>query len=47
MSIFVTYDELHRIVLAEFAEIFVHADIQRLPTGDPRKLRLFLVDNFY
>ncbi|MCB9151225.1 MAG: hypothetical protein H6641_20895 [Caldilineaceae bacterium] len=47
MSISATYDELHRIALAEFAEIVVYADIQRLPTGDPRKLRLFLVDNSF
>lgn len=41
------YEELREIALHEFAEIVVHAEIQRLPTGDPRKLRLSIVDNSF
>lgn len=44
MAISATYEELRRIALAEFSEIVVYAELHRLPTGDPRKLRLSLVD---
>ncbi len=47
MLISATYEELHHIALQEFNEIVVYAEIQRLPTGDPRKLRLSLVDNSF
>ena len=47
MAISATYEELRQIALAEFSEIVVFAEVQRLPTGDPRKLRLSLVDHSF
>lgn len=45
MPISATYERLQQIAQAEFGELVVQAEIQRLLTGDPRKLRLTLVDN--
>jgi len=47
MPISATYEELQHIALDEFGELVVQAEIQRLPTGDPRKLRLTLIDNSF
>lgn len=47
MPISETYDGLSRIVLEEFSDIVVQTEIQRLPTGDPRKLRLHIIDSSY
>ena len=47
MPISAIYDELSRITLEEFSDIVVMAEIQRLPTGDPRKLRLYIGDRSY
>jgi hypothetical protein len=47
MPISATYEDLRRIALEEFGEIVAHAEVQRLPTGVPRKLRLFLVDGSF
>ena len=38
------YNALSRIALAEFDDIVVDAMILALPTGDPLKLRLDIVD---
>jgi hypothetical protein len=45
MSISATYEALRQIAETEFADIVVQDAILRLPTGDPQKLRLALVDN--
>jgi hypothetical protein len=45
MAIFAIYETLRHIALAEFSEIVVQAVILRLPTGDPQKLRLTLLDD--
>lgn len=45
MSISAIYDELRHIALQEFGEIILDAEFERLPTGDTRKLRLFLLDD--
>lgn len=42
-----TYEALRRIAQEEFGELVVVAEIQRLSTGDPRKLRLTLVDHSF
>ncbi len=47
MPISATYEALRRIAQEEFGELVVVAEIQRLSTGDPRKLRLTLVDNSF
>lgn len=39
-----TYNALKAIALQEFADFVVHAEILKLPTGDPLKLRLSIVD---
>jgi len=41
------YDDLSHITLEEFSDIVVTTEIQRLPTGDPRKLRLHIIDKSY
>jgi hypothetical protein len=45
MSISATYETVRQIALTEFGEVVFAAEIMRLPTGDPRKLRLTLLDN--
>jgi hypothetical protein len=45
MSISATYEALRYVALTEFGEIVLEAEIIRLPTGDPRKLRLTLLEN--
>ena len=45
MAISATYKTLRHIALTEFSEIVVQAVILRLPTGDPHKLRLTLLDD--
>lgn len=47
MAIFATYETLRRIVLTEFGDVVVTTDIQQLPTGDARKLRLQMVNNSF
>lgn len=47
MTISRIYEKLQHIALEEFNEIVVQTEIQRLPTGDPRKLRLFLLDDSF
>lgn len=44
MTILTTYEALRRIALNEFADVVVNARIITLPTGDPLKLRLDIVD---
>jgi len=45
MSSLTTYNALGEIAAAEFADIVVSAQVLCLPTGDPLKLRLDLVDH--
>ncbi len=45
MGISATYEAVHQIALTEFDEIVIQAEIMRFSTGDPRKLRLTLLDN--
>ena len=47
MAISTLYEELRQIVATEFGAIVIDAEIQRLPTGDPRKLRLLLIDTSF
>ncbi|MEZ4731913.1 MAG: DUF6516 family protein [Caldilineaceae bacterium] len=47
MAISATYEALYHIALTEFGDIVVKAEIQRLPTGDPRKVRLHLIDSSF
>ena len=44
MPIFDTYNRLATIALNEFSDIVVNAQVFALPTGDPLKLRLDIVD---
>ena len=44
MPILDTYNRLATIALNEFADIVVNAQVFALPTGDPLKLRLDIVD---
>ena len=44
MPISIVYRALQGIALREFADIVIHAHILSLPTGDPLKLRLDIVD---
>jgi hypothetical protein len=44
MPILAVYRALETIALNEFADVVVHARIVFLPTGDPLKLRLDIVD---
>lgn len=45
MSSLATYTALRKIAAAEFADLVVSAQVLSLPTGDPLKLRLDLVDH--
>lgn len=45
MAIFETYDALRRIAAVEFSDIILRADVLQLPSGDPLKLRLHLIDD--
>lgn len=47
MPISATYDRLREIALTEFDDIVVRAEILRLPTADPLKLRLNLLDDSF
>jgi hypothetical protein len=47
MSISATYDTLRQIASVEFDDIVVYTEVTRLPTGDPLKLRLNLVDSSF
>lgn len=47
MAISAIYESLRQIAVTEFGDIVVTAEIQRLPTGDPRKLRLGVVDKSF
>jgi len=40
-----TYNALRKIAATEFADVVVSAQVLSLPTGDPLKLRLDLVDH--
>ncbi len=44
MTISTTYGVLKTIALSEFGDVVVSAQIMSLPTGDPLKLRLDIVD---
>ena len=44
MSSWTIYNALGRIALAEFGDIVVGVTVMALPTGDPLKLRLDIVD---
>ena len=44
MPISATYKSLARIALDEFGDIVAQAEVLQLPTGDPRKVRLRIVD---
>jgi hypothetical protein len=44
MTISTTYEALKTIALDEFGDVVVSAQIMSLPTGDPLKLRLDIVD---
>jgi hypothetical protein len=44
MPISEIYEELRQIALSDYGDIVVQVAIIRLPTGDPLKLRLNLVD---
>jgi hypothetical protein len=44
MTISMTYEVLKTIALSEFGDVVVSAQIMSLPTGDPLKLRLDIVD---
>lgn len=44
MTISTTYEALKTIVLNEFGDVVVNTRIVSLPTGDPLKLRLDIVD---
>ena len=44
MPILTTYKSLRAIALREFDDIIFNAQIMSLPTGDPLKLRLDIVD---
>jgi hypothetical protein len=45
MSNWTIYNALREIAAAEFADVIVGAQVLSLPTGDPLKLRLDLVDH--
>ncbi|MBE2236216.1 MAG: hypothetical protein IAE81_00395 [Caldilineaceae bacterium] len=47
MSISSLYNHLRQIAVDEFADIVVEAEIEALSTGDPRKLRLSIVDGSF
>ncbi len=47
MPISETYRTLRAIALSEFADIVVNAQIMTLPTGDPVKLRLEIVEGSF
>lgn len=47
MAISAIYESLRQIAVTEFGDIVVTTETQRLPTGDPRKLRLGVVDNSF
>ena len=44
MPILTVYRALQQIALNEFADIVVQAQVMALPTGDPLKLRLDVID---
>ena len=44
MTISAVYDKLARVVTGEFGDVVLRARVLRLPTGDPIKLRLDIVD---
>ncbi len=44
MTILMTYEALKTIALNEFGDVVVSAQIMSLPTSDPLKLRLDIVD---
>jgi hypothetical protein len=47
MSISAIYESLRQIAEEEFGDIVVHTELELLPTGDPRKLRLHVVDGSF
>lgn len=47
MSILQIYEELEAIALADFADVIVSSQVMTLPTGDPLKLRLDVVDGSF
>jgi len=44
MAVSMIYRTLRTIALSEFGDVVVSAEILRLPSGDPKKLRLDIVD---
>jgi hypothetical protein len=47
MSISAIFDVVRHIVTDEFADIVVDTDLELLPTGDPRRLRIWLIDSSF
>lgn len=47
MGIWQTYKALEQLALANFADIVVAAQVMLLPSGDPLKLRLQLLDDSF
>ena len=47
MRISEIFDDLRRIALNEFGDMVASAEVEALPTGDPRKLRLHLIDDTF
>ena len=47
MPIPAIYERSRQIVEVEFADIVVYTEIEELLTGDPRKLRLHIVDGSF
>ena len=47
MSISAVYENVRGIALTEFADVVVHGDLLRLPSGEPVKLRLYLSDSSF
>jgi hypothetical protein len=47
MPISATYEQLRKIAEVEFNDIVVNTEIEVLPTSDPRKLRIHLVDGSF
>ena len=47
MTISSIYEHLRQVAREEFGDIVVSTDIETLPTGDPRKLRLHMVDGSF
>ena len=47
MSISAIFDAVRRVATVEFTDIIVDTELELLPTGDPRRLRIWLVDSSF